>query len=240
MFDHFTDELRAGALAAYPEEAVWLVVSGELRQVDNVAAEPRKTFAVSKRDMQAAVAAGLDAVIHSHPDYPACPSEADMRSQAATQVPWGIIATNGSQCTPVTWFGDQVAREPLIGRGFCHGITDCYGLIRDYYREEHGIALPDYPRSWEWWLNGGNLYLDGVESAGFYRISQHEARDGDMWFAQLRSKVPNHGGIIASNGLALHHPSAAKPVDPSRLSKREPIGRWLPHITHWYRHKEMP
>lgn len=240
MFDQFNEEIAAGALAAYPEEAVWLVVAGELRQVANVADDPCKTFVVSSVDMRAAVASGLDAVIHSHPDYPACPSEADMRAQEATAVPWGIIATNGTSCTKMTWFGDQIERLPLIGRGFCHGVTDCYALIRDYYAMEHDITLPEYPRSWEWWLNGQSLYLDGVEAAGFYRISQEEARDGDMWFAQMRSKTPNHGGIITGNGLALHHPSAAKPVDKSRLSKKDPIGRWLPYITHWYRHKEMP
>ncbi len=240
MFAEHYDAIKAGALTAYPEEAVWLVVNGELRSVPNVSPEPTKTFQVAKRDMMQAMVEGLDAVIHSHPDYPACPSEADMRGQIESGVPWGIIATDGQQCTAVTWFGDTIERQPLVGRGFCHGVTDCYGLIRDYYRMEHGIALPEHPRSWEWWLNGGNLYLDGVEAAGFERIRQQDAREGDMWFAQLRSPVPNHGGIMASNGLALHHPSASLPVDPSRLSKRDPIGRWLPHITHWYRHKEMP
>lgn len=240
MFTEHYDQLKHEALVAYPEEAVWLVVRGECRRVANVSPEPTKTFQVAKSTMIEAMIEGLDAVIHSHPDYPACPSEADMRGQIETAVPWGVIATDGQQCTPVTWFGDGVDRQPLIGRGFCHGVTDCYGLIRDYYQIEHGIVLPEYPRSWEWWLNGQNLYLDGVEAAGFVRIRPQDAREGDMWFAQLRSPVPNHGGIMAANGLALHHPSASLPVDPSRLSKRDPIGRWLPHITHWYRHKEMP
>nr|WP_301539584.1 NlpC/P60 family protein [Halomonas venusta] len=127
----------------------------------------------------------------------------------------------------------------MLGRGFVHGIADCYGLIRDYYAERHSITLPEYPRSWEWWRNGQDLYCDGFAAAGFRLIEQSEARPGDMWLAQLRSPVPSHGGIVLERGLVLHHPCGKLPVDPSRLSVREPIGRWLPYITHWCRHSEL-
>jgi proteasome lid subunit RPN8/RPN11 len=237
MFDEYREQIRREALAAYPREAVWLITPGECRQVENIASEPTKTFRVSKRDMAAAMARGLLAVVHSHPDYPACPSAADMRGQEASGAPWGIVATNGETATDIVWFGDQVERSPLIGRGFRHGVTDCYALIRDYYRSELGIDLIEFPRDWEWWLNGGDLYRDGIKPAGFRVIEQHEAKPGDMWIAQLRSPVPNHGGVLLEHGLGLHHPSAREPVDPSRLSVREPLARWLPYITIWLRHE---
>ena len=238
MLDEHHEQLRREALAAYPEEAVWLVTPGECRRVANVADDPRATFRVAKRDMAAAQARGLLAVVHSHPDYPDCPSEADMRGQLASGVPWGIVATDGQATTPVRWWGHD-AREPLVGRGFVHGITDCYSLIRDYYLLEHGAELPEFPRSWEWWRNGQDLYRDGFGRAGFRRIEPAEARAGDMFFAQLRSPVPNHGGIYLGDGLALHHKTGRHAVDPSRLSQREPIARWLPHITHWLRHEAL-
>lgn len=235
MHEQYADEIRSGALAAYPEEAVWLITESGCRRVKNVAADPRKTFAVSKRDMAAATSAGLLAIVHSHPDYPDCPSEADMRGQMASGVPWGIVATDGRDTTPVRWWGCG-EQSPLIGRGFVHGITDCYSLIRDYYSLELGIELPEFPRSWEWWLRGQDLYRDGIAPAGFRVIELEDVMPGDMWIAQLRSDVPNHGGAVLGSGLCLHHPSASQPVDPARLSRREPIGRWLPHITHWLRH----
>lgn len=236
MFEQYREQLQREAIAAYPEEAVWLITPGECRRVKNIADEPTKTFRVSKQSMAAAMARGLLAVVHSHPDYPACPSAADMRGQQAAAVPWCIVATDGEHATDPVWFGDSVERLPLIGRGFRHGITDCYALIRDYYRLELGIDLVEFPRDWEWWLNGGDLYQDGIAPAGFRRIEQAEAQPGDMWIAQVRSPVPNHGGILLEHGLALHHPSAHEPVDPAQLSRREPIGRWLPHITIWLRH----
>lgn len=237
MFEEYADQIRDASKAAYPQEAVFLITPGECRPVKNIADDPTKTFRVDKRTMAAAVKRGLLAVVHSHPDFPDCPSEADMRGQLTTGVPWGIVATDGESATPIRWWGHD-ERAPLIGRGFVHGITDCYSLIRDYYAMELGIELPEFPRSWEWWRNGQDLYREGFAQAGFRRIEQQEARPGDMWLAQLRSDVPSHGGIVLEHGLCLHHPSANKPVDPERISRREPIGRWLPYITHWLRHEE--
>ena len=237
MFEQYTEQLQREAIAAYPQEAVWLITPGECRRVKNIAAEPTQTFQVDKRTMGAAVGRGPLEVVPSRPDYPACPSAADMRGQAASGVPWGIVATDGERASEPTWFGDQVDRAPLVGRGFRHGVTDCYALIRDYYRLELGIDLIEFPRDWEWWLNGGDLYRDGIAPAGFRRIEQAEAMPGDMWIAQLRSPVPNHGGVLLEHGLALHHPSGRDPVDGTQLSRREPIGRWLPHITLWLRHE---
>ncbi|MGQ7247604.1 C40 family peptidase [Halomonas sp. V046] len=235
MLEQYANQIRAEALAAYPEEAVWLITDDGCRQVKNTADDPLATFAIGKRDMAAATAHGLLAIIHSHPDYPDCPSEADMRGQIASGVPWGIVATDGTDTTPIRWWGHG-DRPELIGRGFAHGVTDCYALIRDYYAMELAIDLPEFPRSWEWWLKGQDLYRDGFAEAGFRVIEANEARPGDMWFAQLRSDVPNHAGVLLDHGLALHHPSARNPVDPERLSRREPIGRWFPYITHWLRH----
>lgn len=237
MFPEFTEQMMLQAVEAFPNEAVWLITTSGCHQVKNVAKDPTKAFSVGKRDMAAAIGEGLLAVVHSHPGFPACPSEADMRGQVSSRVPWGIISTDGTRALEPVWFGDQVPKEPLLGRRFRHGVTDCYALIRDYYREELGIGLIEFPRNWEWWLNGGDLYRDGIKPAGFRVIDESEARPGDMWIAQLRSPVPNHGGVLLERGLALHHPSARDPVDPAQLSRREPISRWLPYITIWLRHE---
>ena len=230
-------KIKQQAIEGYPLECVWLVYGGQCKQVKNIADDPSREFKVSRADMAAATLGGLEAIIHSHPDYPDCPSASDMRGQELSGVPWGIIATNGVDATDICWFGDQVENQTLIGRGFRHGVTDCYALIRDYYKSELGIDLINFHRDWDWWNNGGDLYRDGIKPAGFRVIDQSEAKPGDMWIAQVRSPVPNHGGILLDNGLALHHPSAKNPVDAAQLSRREPIERWLPYITIWLRHE---
>lgn len=231
------EQIKAEAIADYPLEAVWLVTKAGAIKVKNIASDPHHTFKVSRADMAYAAKSGLISIIHSHPDYPHCPSAADMRGQMASGVPWGIVSTDGVSCTDVIWFGDTVERLPLVGRPFRHGITDCYGLIRDYYKIELGINLVEFARDWEWWLNGGDLYRHGIKPAGFRVIDQSQAKPGDMWIAQVRSPVPNHGGVLLDNGLALHHPSGRNPVDASQLSRRDPVGRWLPYITIWLRHE---
>lgn len=236
MFEEHHQQIRSEALSAYPNEAVWLITKSGIRQVENTADEPTRTFRVSKQDLAKAHIQGLLAVVHSHPDYPACPSELDMKSQVSSDVPWGIVATNGESATEVVFWGDQVEKEDLIGRRFRHGITDCYSLIRDYYLMELGVTLPEFPRSWEWWKDK-DLYSDGFATAGFRRVLEGEPlQPGDMFIAQIRSTVPNHGGVILENGLILHHPGDGTPVA-GTLSRREPMERWRGVITGWYRHE---
>ena len=123
-----------------------------------------------------------------------------------------------------------------MGRGFRHGVTDCYSLIRDYYRLERDVVLPEFPRDWEWWCNEQDLYRDGFGKAGFERLVDVDLRPGDVFLAQIRSGVPNHGGVYLGDGLALHHLAARLPVDATRLSRREPIDRWMKFISHWLRY----
>lgn len=237
MFEQYHAQIKREAIASYPHEGVWLITTEGCRQVPNVAEDPENFFRVAKHDMAAATVAGLLAVVHSHPNWHPCPSASDMRCQDASGVPWGILATDGKRTTDIVWFGDQADKLPLIGRPFQHGVTDCYAIIRDYYSIELGISIPEFPRDWEWWLKGDDLYRDGFGKAGFHRIEQSEAKPGDVWIAQLRSPVPNHGGILLEGGLGLHHPSSRNPIDPSHLSRREPISRWAQHIVLWLRHE---
>lgn len=237
FFPEFEKQIRQEAIAAYPNEAVWLITPGECRQVRNIHDSPEKSFSVAPADTAAAMGRGLLAVVHSHPKGFAAPSESDMRGQVSSAVPWGILTTDGVGASEVVWWGRGAPKAPLIGRGFRHGVTDCYALVKDYYESELGILLPEFPRSWEWWKNGDDLLLAGFAKAGFSRIGAGEAAPGNMWFAQVKSPVPNHCGLLLENSLTLHQPGATKQVDLSRKSIREPIYRYLPHITHWFRHE---
>jgi len=48
---------------------------------------------------------------------------------------------------------------------------------------------------------------------------------GDVFLAQVRAPVPNHGGVYLDGGLILHHLEG-------RLSRREPLGPWRRFVTH--------
>jgi cell wall-associated NlpC family hydrolase len=233
----FTEQMRQQAIEAYPLEAVWLITPGECRQVKNVHVDPENYFSVSKRVLASALSRGLLAVVHSHPNGIHAPSEADMLSQLALGVPFGLLTTDGEFASDLLWWGADTPVEPLLGRGFRHGTSDCYALIRDYYRTEKDVLLPEFPRSWKWWESGGEGFMAGYEKAGFVQIDQAEAREGDVWLAQLRSPVPNHGGVLLDNNMMMHQAGGTEPVDLSRLSIREPIHRYVSLITHWLRYE---
>ena len=74
------------------------------------------------------------------------------------------------------------------------GVSDCYSLIRDWYRTERGIALPEFPRDWEWWEYGGDLYAMGFAEAGFVKLPEN---DGVMCGRPVISKdfIGCHGVV---------------------------------------------
>ena len=239
MFDAAVLEaIRQHAADEYPREACGLVISGEYFPCANRSTEPDQAFQIHGSEFgELSMRGTVQAVVHSHPDGPEYPTALDMRQQLATGVPWGITPVfDGVPAAPF-WWGEGAPVAPLVGRGFRHGVTDCYSLIRDWYRLERGVALPEFPRDWEWWTSGEDLYRRGFRSAGFRPVPLSEARPGDVFLAQIRSPGPNHGGIYLGEGLALHHLTASRGYDPTRLSKREPIHRWQTYITHWLRHE---
>lgn len=234
-FDHLYPEIAAHMAAAYPREGCGLVVDGRFVPVENVA-EGADEFAMPADTVLRYPR--IDAVIHSHPDGPDCPSEADMRGQLAMDVPWGLCTVSADKDVSRPWYwGADEFTPPLVGREFRHGPSgsdgagDCYALIRDWYRLERGAILPEFPRSDGWWNDGLNLYAEHFREAGFREIPASEARDGDVFFMKVLSSRENHAGIMTGGSqLILHHLSG-------RLSRQEPMGRWHKFIERWVRYE---
>jgi cell wall-associated NlpC family hydrolase len=153
-----------------------------------------------------------------------------MQHQIATAVPWGITRTDGVAASPIMWWGDHRLDDPLLGRSFIHGVTDCYGAIRAWRWQTLQQKLIDIPRDDQWWSDGGDLYNESFVRVGYRAISESEAQVGDLALINFRSKVPNHGGTLLEDGLLYHHLQ-------NRLSCREPIGRWRSMISKWLRYE---
>lgn len=242
MYEHLYDQIKQHAIDEYPNEACGFIVDDQYIRIGNISLSPDMEFEIP---LAAQIQYGhvAQAFIHSHPDWHPCPSESDMKHQMASALPWGIISTDGERATPITWFGDQVPTPPLVGRGFIHGVQDCYEGIRDWYWVHKQKRLKQFPRSWEWWYGEQDLYQIGFAQAGFVEVSQEEIEAkgpqvGDVALAIVgRSKKINHGGVYVGNGLLFHHMSSSThPVDMSRLSVEEPINRWMKYITLWVRY----
>lgn len=205
--------VRAHAVAEYPRECCGLVVMVDGKETYRPCrntAQGSEHFVLAAEDFAAAADAGeVIAVVHSHPDYPPTPSEADRVACEASGLPWFIVTVakgddGNVQAGEIRGFVPEGYKAPLIGRPFAHGVLDCYTLVRDWYERERGVVLPDFHREDDWWERGDNLYLKHYEEAGFRPLSAGEALEpGDVILMQIRSpKDPNHAGIfIGSTGL---------------------------------------
>lgn len=224
---------EAWAQGAAPREACGLLIRlGDgndtvLMEANNIAAEEDR-FILDPHSWAEAEGLGeVLAVIHSHVQEPPEPSQADLAACEATNLPWWIysLATRSWGFLEPSGF-----TAPLIGREWRHGVLDCYALVRDYYRLEHGLHLPNYPRADKWWRKGQNLYLDHFAENGFQEVGLADIREGDALLMKIGSEVPNHAAIYLGNGNVLHHLH-------KQLSRRELLSEpFLRRVTHVLRY----
>lgn len=223
------------ALASATENEIcgYIDADGSFVEVVNESSNPTDEFSFPFETLPA----GAKCIIHSHTNGSHWPSAADMQHQISSGLPWGIASISPHH-REVFFFGDGSPTPALIGRRFRHGVTDCYSLIRDFYKQVVNITLPEFPREWEWWLQGDTLYEEGFPQAGFTTVAKTEALPGDVVFFNIHSRTPNHAGVYLGDGLLLHHVASKQGFDPTRLSIREPLGRWSNLISKVVRHED--
>lgn len=235
---------RKHAEECYPEEscALEIIFKGKRRYFPckNIATKPKEDFLISAQDYSDAEDMGeILSVLHSHPNSSSKPSPADKTSCENTDLIWHIVSVFEEQGIPtskdITETSPSGYKAPLIGRPFTHGVLDCYSLIKDWYKEDRGIDLPDFKRSDNWWNDGGSdLYREGFPKAGFIDLGQDaDPQIGDVILMQVRSsnRVPNHAAIYIGNSMILHHMYG-------RLSSRDIYGgMWRDATTNILRYK---
>lgn len=217
--------MRDHAIADYPREACGLVIADGRKEIyvrcrnmaSNDADGHSMSFLMDPENYSAAQEQGpIVALVHSHPDQSADPSEGDRTSCEDMQkdgigVPWYIVSVyrevDGQIVTgDIKGFVPEGWEAPLIGRQFSHGTLDCWRIVRDWYRIKMAMDLPDFEREDEWWNKGQNLYVDNFESAGFVRYPKDTPlKLGDVIIMQIRADRPNHAGVFVGNTLMLHH-----------------------------------
>lgn len=229
---------RDHAIRDYPNESCGAITAGGYMPLENRSKRPREFFRCDDQIEPLLQAGELLALIHSHPDGPVAPSEFDIQQQIVMDVPWGIVACDAEAALPPYFWGDVLEPPPLLGRDFRYGPSgtdgrgDCAALVRDWYRLTRQIMLPEFPRADRCWIGKPDLYRDNLLAAGFTRIGgrSDDPRDGDVVLMQIRHNEPNHIAIFAGRGMILHHLE-------NRLSRHEPLVRWLGHVTDWFRYE---
>lgn len=90
-----------------------------------------------------------------------------------------------------------------VGRQFRFGITDCYTIVRDFYKDEYNIRLRNYARYDKFWEDE-SLYLKFFKNEGFY-LADDELRFGDVILIAFGAKVACHAAVYLGERKILHH-----------------------------------
>lgn len=208
MWQPTTEILEAAyshARDCLPMEACGLVIEGKYCRVRNLSDE-RDHFSM---DMAAVIKwthgelARVEAFVHSHAFQPPIASIADLASCEGLGKPWLIVAMPLKTYQVIEPSGFMA---PLVGRPWCWGSLDCYGLVRDAYRMQAGIEIPNYNRNWGWWEQGEDLIEQQFAEAGFVRLGPDEDfRALDVIGCKVRCDVVNHVAVWQADDKILHH-----------------------------------
>ena len=158
------------------------------------------------------------AVIHSHPTTQPIASQADMISCEDGNLPWHIVNPKTEEWG---YYEPSGYKPPLIGRHWVWGITDCWSLVRDWYKETRNIIL----RDWERPITPEEFIADPMFErcawrTGFRQLRPEEKlENGDLLFMSILANGLNHVAIFI-DGDVLHHLA-------DRISCREPYNEWL-------------
>ena len=138
-------EALAHAKKESPKESVGLLVNikGKEKYIPcrNLAITAHQCFICDPEDyIRASNLGEIVACVHSHPKTPAVASEADKVSCEDSGIVWHIV---NPETEDWGYLEPTGYKPPLLGRHWVWGITDCWSLVRDWYKQEKNIELRD-------------------------------------------------------------------------------------------------
>ena len=185
----------------------------------NLSTYSQQCFIIDPDDFVKAEETGnILAVIHSHPVTPPIASQADKISCEDSKLPWHIVNPKTEQWG---YYEPSGYKPPLIGRHWVWGITDCWSLVRDWYKEEKNMILRDWDRQTtpQQFLENP-LFESCAWRTGFRELRTDEKLiNGDVLLMSILNPTLNHVAIFL-DGDVLHHLA-------DRISCKEPYNQWL-------------
>ena len=247
LTDEAKNEFSNHVLKEYPTEACGLLVDNEFLPCTNIHNNPEHGFLIDPADViRLTKNRTLQAVLHSHPYRstdrfedgfcPEFPSQRDMEVSNEYQIPFGIASSDGSGISRLVWFNDDEI-QPILGRKFVWGSSDCFCLVRDWYRLNKGISFLNVPRSFGWWnqKDAEPIFELWFPKLGFYEIPKHEATIGDVVLMRLGDRYSN--GVINHCGVISNHNELTHQANGNSYSQATRLDKWNRSIAKYIRYK---
>ncbi len=227
--NHLKTEIKKHALEQPDKEVCGLIlVSGDqtfIYKCKNVATNPSRYFELSSLDYIRAWQEGKNHIVgFYHSQKSPIPSMVDVINFNNHKIPSYIYSFDIDEVFEVS--GSYLQYKKYLGRPFEIGVTDCFSLVRDFYKEERGIEIFNYPRHDGWYEENPDIIMDNYKKEGFINVKLENVMHGDV--VEFHRY---HFGIYLSGDFLLHHPR-------SKYSVIEIFGDHLKkRATNIYRHE---
>jgi len=170
--------------------------------------------------------ADILAIVHSHPDAENEASPYDIKNCNALGIPYWIFSYPDMDLNILE---PRKRTNPLIGREYEFGVTDCFEAMRDYLKEENIEIPPRAPFEDNWWENKLDYFSeDIIKNWGGVKVDNPQKND--VLIFKVKADVPDHCGVYLGNDIFFHHAE-------NRLSCRENLYPfWAKYVVGIYRY----
>ena len=120
--------------------------------------------------------------------------------------------------------------NPLIGREYEFGVTDCFEAMRDWLAQE-GISIPPREPFEDYFYEKGLDYFSEEYIKNWNHKKVDTPQKNDVLIFQVSADIPDHCGVYLGNDIMFHHAA-------NRLSCRESMYPfWIKYLVGIYRHE---
>ena len=222
--DHFKKE--------YPREGCGIlsVVKGKKKwfPCTNIAEDEDDFIIDSQEYLKLKRTTDIVAIVHSHPDKSAEPSEVDIKYCNALGIPYHIFSYPDMELNILE---PSSRTTDLYGREYEFGVTDCFEAAKDYLKAVNIFIPSRMPFEDDWWEKGLDYFTEELLSEwGFKPLPLTELQENDVLIFNVNTEVGSHCGVYIGNDCFYHHAV-------NRLSCRESIyPLWHKYLEGAYRY----
>lgn len=98
--------------------------------------------------------------------------------------------------------------QRLENQPFDLGTQDCFTLVRDFYKLNFGIDMPNFARPNDWNPEKDDIIGKSHKAAGFKQLDVDEnwpPNPADLLVTTVGGSTPNHLVVYLGNNEILHH-----------------------------------
>jgi len=205
LTEQIKNEIKSHAKLERPRECCGFIIDEvKVYKAKNIAHDNENKFKISPEDYVAASSLGeITAIYHSHPNTEAKFSEYDKFNSINHKITYILYTLKDNSFTQ---FDPSLSDfNDYIGRSFKIGLSDCYTLMRDFYKNELNINLNNYKRDENWKSYLTELFDKKFINEGFQEVTGLQKYDCIL--TKDRHKGPScHIAVYLGGGLMLHQP----------------------------------